>query len=511
MSAPRLADFETLTLPRVPKFAVVVLLSALVITGTVLYAPVLALPLAAVLISAALLGLGDDLRKLFLGSLGALLIGYAFFGRGLAHVGMPPIYVGEMVLGLAILTIISRVDRLKFGPVEWLVVAFMCLGLLRTIPYYGTYGLDAPRDAVLWGYGIFAIAVPLALTPGSDLQGVLKRYQRLLPFFLVWVSLAVLVIPSNALPAGPGSDISILGFKGGDMSVHLAGAAAFIALGLYTERESFRLPVGYLWLAWLFAVGVAGGINRGGLLAATAGISLAFALRPSRRVIQFGLITALVLLFMALFNVEVKLSGDKVASVDVFAQRFESIFKDNQNSKLEGTKEYRLEWWKYIANYTFNGPYFWGGKGFGVNLADSDGFQVTSDGSLRAPHNSHVTVLARMGVPGLVIWVAMLLTFGLSLLNGFFRTTRAGLLHWAGINGWILVYWIAMCINASFDPYLEGPQGGIWFWSIIGLGLFALRAQKLELSRLERAERRRHELQSIVQRRRREPSTPNPT
>jgi len=30
--------------------------------------------------------------------------------------------------------------------------------------------------------------------------------------------------------------------------------------------------------------------------------------------------------------------------------------------------------------------------------------------------------------------------------------------------------------NASFDPYLQGPQGGIWFWSAVGLGMAAMRA-----------------------------------
>ena len=332
------------------------------------------------------------------------------------------------------------------------------------------------------------------------MSDVLRRYHRLLPFFLVWVTLTVLVIPDNALPAGPGSDISILGFKGGDMSVHLAGVAAFIALGLYTERVDFKFPVTYLWLAWLLAVGVAGGINRGGMLAATAGILTAFALRPSRRVIQFGMISGAVLLFMALFSVNISLGREKTLSVNSLAQRFESVYKDNQDAKLEGTKEYRLEWWKYIASYTFGGPYFLGGKGFGVNLADSDGFQVTADGSLRAPHNSHVTVLARMGVPGLALWLALMLTFGYQLLKGFVETTRAGLLHWSGVDGWILVYWLAMCINASFDPYLEGPQGGIWFWSIIGLGIFALRTQKAELEQLRLANRRRLELANIVQR-----------
>jgi hypothetical protein len=31
-----------------------------------------------------------------------------------------------------------------------------------------------------------------------------------------------------------------------------------------------------------------------------------------------------------------------------------------------------------------------------------------------------------------------------------------------------------MLVDTSFDPYLEGPQGGIWFWAIIGVGLVVM-------------------------------------
>ena len=41
----------------------------------------------------------------------------------------------------------------------------------------------------------------------------------------------------------------------------------------------------------------------------------------------------------------------------------------------------------------------------------------------------------------------------------------------SGIVGWITVYWAAALVNMSFDVYLEGPQGGIVFWSIIGFGV----------------------------------------
>jgi hypothetical protein len=46
---------------------------------------------------------------------------------------------------------------------------------------------------------------------------------------------------------------------------------------------------------------------------------------------------------------------------------------------------------------------------------------------------------------------------------------------WIPLLGWIFVYWLAALVNGSFDVYLGGPQGGIWFWSMIGLGLAVVR------------------------------------
>ena len=38
----------------------------------------------------------------------------------------------------------------------------------------------------------------------------------------------------------------------------------------------------------------------------------------------------------------------------------------------------------------------------------------------------------------------------------------------------LLAYWLAFMINTAFDVFLEGPMGGIWFWTIYGVGLAAL-------------------------------------
>jgi hypothetical protein len=152
-----------------------------------------------------------------------------------------------------------------------------------------------------------------------------------------------------------------------------------------------------------------------------------------------------------------------------------SILGPSSDGGLEGSKQFRLAWWGTIVDYTVFGEYFWTGKGFGVNLADDDGFQSTVDHSLRSPHNSHVTVLARMGVPGLLLWLLLQGAYGVGLVLAMLAYRRAGEVQMAVLSGFLFAYWVAMMVDTSFDPYLEGPQGGIWFWVIFGLGLVAMR------------------------------------
>lgn len=43
---------------------------------------------------------------------------------------------------------------------------------------------------------------------------------------------------------------------------------------------------------------------------------------------------------------------------------------------------------------------------------------------------------------------------------------------------WLLAYWMAFIVNMTFDVYLEGPQGGIWFWCLIGFTIALIEAEK---------------------------------
>ena len=88
---------------------------------------------------------------------------------------------------------------------------------------------------------------------------------------------------------------------------------------------------------------------------------------------------------------------------------------------------------------------------------------------LRSPHNGHIEVLARAGVPGLVLWVLLQVAFAVVDARGRrARPVRDGRRFWVQVIGWLFVLWLAGLANATFDPYLQGPQGGIWFWSVDG-------------------------------------------
>ncbi len=121
-----------------------------------------------------------------------------------------------------------------------------------------------------------------------------------------------------------------------------------------------------------------------------------------------------------------------------------------------------------------------------MNLAVEDGPPglTAEQTALRSPHNGNMTVLARMGVPGALLWLALNFSFAFRLLAAYRRANRMGLRFWAGVNLWVFLFWLAVLANSSFDVYLEGPVGGMWFWTVIGLGVAAVRVQAYEARKL---------------------------
>ena len=90
-----------------------------------------------------------DLSDYYLVLLSGVLLGYATIGKGFAYLGLPPIFIGEIALltGFVILLrtgcLIAALTTLP----SLILAATMAWVLLRTLPFIGLYGFDAPRDS----------------------------------------------------------------------------------------------------------------------------------------------------------------------------------------------------------------------------------------------------------------------------------------------------------------------------------------------------------------------------
>lgn len=420
--------------------------------------------------------------QVFLGGLALLLGGYALFGRGFAHWGTPPVFVGEviLVLGLVLLVPNGTIARAWRSPILWAWGLFALWGALRSVVFFDRYGVDVLRDSVLWGYGIFAVLVAGALVHTQSAVKVPAIYRRLLPWLLVIPPIVfALTRILSVIPYLPGSDVPLVEQKAGDVCVHLAGVGIFLLLGL--DRPSPRAkspgtdPARHvLWILWMGVFLMAGIANRGGMLAVVVAMTLAllFARSFTSLLTLYRPVLAGVVVLSVVVIADIRIDmGRRSLSTEQLLANVESIVGTGKNKSLSGTREWRLSWWRDIVEYTVFGPYFWTGRGYGVNLETTDGYitSLTGEGN-RSPHNGHMTVLARSGVPGFVLWLGFLAVFSATLLRAYYRLQRAGRDYEAASLIWIWAYWVAFLVNGTFDTYLEGPQGGIWFWSLTGIG-----------------------------------------
>ena len=415
----------------------------------------------------------------YLAFLGFVLLGYALIGKGFAYLGLPPLYMGEIAFLSGIVVFLGT--GVSFGALATLpallLIALMALVLARTIPFVGIYGFDALRDSTIVMYGGFAfIMIGLLLEDARRINLVLHLYRIMLTcvpvmFVCAWLTkywgedIPKLFGPVPIVQLGP----SIVG-------THLAGTMVFALIGYR------KVSVAWL-LVWLATLALIGATNRGALLAALVPIAIAMlALRRYRLMIATAVVT--VVTFAALLTIEsafgtyeeAKDSMDRPVSAHQLLENAKSVIGQSGGHQGEGTKRWRLNWWDIIINDTIHGPNFWTGRGFGLNLADADGFGGTSDRHdprppTRSPHNAHMTMLARAGVPGLLMWEIVLLSWFATMATAIVTARLRGHERWLELFVFVVCYLTAILINATFDVVLEGPMQGIWFWCLFGFGL----------------------------------------
>ena len=421
--------------------------------------------------------------RAFLWLLGFTLVGYACFNKSFAYLGVAPLFIGEVTLliGLIAAATCRTATLRRVAVLAVPLLAFMAWGAARTLPFVGEHGIDALRDGVLWGYGLFALAVAAVLLDEP------QRLRRAVPFLKVYavcfLVIGPVVMAGNKMlstdhlggggleaPWAPG--VPLVYTKGGDIGVHLALVFGYLTLlgSLPTWLVLVTLPAGGLLMQ----------SSRAAMVVFAAGVLPFFAYRP-RHPLLWTLLSALLVGFVLLWAsgfVWAPPGEKREFSAENIVVSVKSLFGDKTHEEMVGTKAWRMDWWTDIVNYTIFGEHFLLGKGYGISLADDDGYQVEFDTTpLRSPHNGHLTVLARGGVPGLALWVFANLAWLWVVFGAWLRSHRgdglAGRQEWARALLWLMVAWGVYLLNASVDVFLEGPMGGVWFWCLFGAGLAA--------------------------------------
>jgi hypothetical protein len=409
--------------------------------------------------------------------LSGILLGYAVIGKGFAYLGLPPLFIGEIALftgGIVLLRTRCAVAALTSLP-SLLLVAAMLWVLLRTLPLVSVYGMDALRDSTVVMYGAFAfILIALVLEDGRRINTIIQYYSKFIALFIPIAPVVIIVTRyfDEYIPKIPVYNVPMLLVRSGEVASHVTGAAVFMLVGLRVATLRQIVPL-------LIAI-VMVSTGRGAMLAVIIPIGFAVLMLGRMRQLIATLTIALAVFASALAveteffeHEEATTSDERAITPRQLADNAISIV-GYANEQTEGTKTWRIEWWKKIIADTVYGPDFWTGRGFGLNLADAYGYQ---DGDhpdlppLRSPHNVNMTILARAGVPGAVLWAGLLTSWFAVMLQSMRMAQRRRQDDWAGLFLFLCCYAMAIVIDASFDVALEGPMLSIWFWCIFGFGI----------------------------------------
>ncbi|MGH3331942.1 MAG: O-antigen ligase family protein [Nocardioidaceae bacterium] len=412
--------------------------------------------------------------------LGPLLGGYLLFDRAFAYLHLPgtPLYVGEMVLAVGAFAVLAAPGYLRVPmrdePILALLAAFALWGLIRTLPGVGAYGIDAVRDAALWYYCSFAFLAIAALARSSDLlERLVVQLARLTPWLLLWLPLGLVLTPMAAdAPSVPFTTVSVLSHKPGSAAI-----AALLVLGcmwLFRDGRSTRSREAWSLMA-LVVIALAATQNRGGLLGAAAGamVGLAFIPDRPRLIVRAVAITALGLGLAVLLSLKVPFPGvqGREFSASQLIANVVSLGGKESPGNLGGTVDGRQELWSRVLDKQVADGRLVDGSGFGPNLAADVGVLDEGKDTLRSPHNSHLHVLARMGLVGISLWIAMWVGWYCRLVAGCRRLTQQGLYVRRQVAVLSLMVTTAILVSSFFDPQLEGPQVAALLWTTFGVGV----------------------------------------
>jgi hypothetical protein len=385
---------------------------------------------------------------------------YCYFNKGIAYT-----FLAEVTWLMGILLMITQFRTLEFS---WdrklkLLLVWLGIGIIYTVRGLKQYPLmEVIRDSFIINYSWFVLIVFFLKDELPLLKQKIADVYKWFPL-IVTICFQLKTIFPDLIEISLFGGIPFFLYKNGDLACHLLIATFFMMNGAINMRLRYSLLnvilIGYLFL-------ITATYNRGGMLSYIIGLStfLFFSRKTPLAqkyfsYLKFIPIIIIIALPIYLNTKETEQTAGRKIGIEQLKNNVTSIVKrGTEQNGLDENVVWRLAWWGKIVDYTFLGPYFFQGKGLGINLSVDDDIHMEDD-SLRSPHNFHLNILARFGVPIFFLWLFFLFTMFIELKNKMASPERLTYLSIV----------LAFFINATFDVSLEGPMSAFPCWTFVGI------------------------------------------
>jgi hypothetical protein len=399
---------------------------------------------------------------------GFLLLGYLTMGRSFAYLGIPPIFIGEIVLAAFLLL----KPRIALGTwVASLLRPSPLNGLGLTLLAFMAYGLWQVGRGVLGGYPVL-----------HTLKFFTFNYYTLYLFMGIWIGLhspdfLPKLIRVIAWVNGIYGVIYIVALR--DVAAYIPGtdvplfsapvAQVVVILGLLCFERDLRavwfvlllnIVVTLVWQVRAEWAGLALGILAWGFLTGRIG-----------RVIAIGIAGLAVLGMIELADIRLVGRNTEVSLSETLARAIAPIDKDLAR-KLSpyaayhaGTAEWREIWWDAIWRSVHSRPMLEAfGHGYGfplITVAPKEAQKDNEDD--RTPHSVFYYALGYTGWVGVALYGAL----QFAIVGLLWRSYRLGGTP-AG-----LVFWVMAMVRVSFEEGFETPFKAIPFYLLWGMTMAA--------------------------------------
>ena len=414
---------------------------------------------------------------------GFLLLGYLTMGRSFAYLGIPPIFIGEIVLA-AFLVLKPRIalgtwaaSLLRPSPLNGLglaLLAFMAYGLWQ-VGRGILGGSPVVHTLKFFTFNYYALYLFMGIWIGLHVPDFLPKLIRIIAWVNGIYGLIYIVALRDVAAYIPGTDVPLFSAP---------VAQVVVILGLLCFERDLRavwfvlllnVVVTLAWQVRAEWAGLALGILAWGFLAGRFG-----------RVVAIGMAGLAVLGMVELADIRLVGRNTEVSLSETLGRAIAPIDKDLAKkfsphaTYHAGTAEWREIWWDAIWRSVHSRPMteaFGHGYGFPlITVAPKDAQKNNEDD--RTPHSVFYYALGYTGWVGVALYGAL----QLAIVGLLWRSYRLGGTP-AG-----LVFWVMAMVRVSFEEGFETPFKAIPFYLLWGMTMAAGLQWRGELdARLSRA------------------------